>query len=107
MSVGIYLFNLKTVSDILDHPVSNIILYIYTKALCLADLNIVCVNTRCFRKVIGHVGNNMKFYRCQDKAFVSFQVNFHGILIKDTNLMAISVSSCNDIWSTLGDVKGE
>ena len=30
-------------------------------------------------------------------------------LIKDTNMtaIAISVSSCNDIRSTLGDVKGE
>ena len=47
----------------------------------------------------------MKFCRCQDLAFVSFQLNFHGIRIKDTYLTAISVSSCNDIRSTLEDVK--
>ena len=36
-----------------------------------------------------------------------FQINFHGILVKDTNLTAISVSPCNELWSSLGDVKEE
>ena len=68
MSVGIYLFNLKTVSDILDHPVPSIsYIMLSWKVLLQQNIIIIIIFSNCLGVTIAddlsrslHIDNNTK-----------------------------------------------